>query len=607
MSRGKVTKEMLTSAQFKTYDSNSKVIKYLRENPVIAAEKLLGVSLLDYQAFVLQKIWTSQFSILCMSRNASKSFLFAVAIMLEMLLYENRKIYIVAPIGSQAKETFMTLQRLATNEFDGLEGLSDIFYNEIERANDTISGFSHDPSGYKVKLLNGSFVQTLNGIPSNARSKRANSVYFDETGWLSAEMISVAEAFATTNSSFSTSVDEFFDPRANYERKPNRLVYASSASDKTTDFYQKYQMYSKRMWAGDSRYFAIDIKVDIPLAPTKKGKSYTPLLDRSKPEQALASNAVKAMREYWNSFEETSENQIISAHLIERASTFPLPELTHRKGAKYGIFWDSARVADNSVILIVEFLYDDRIGWHGKAINMVNFKDLSQIKGNSQMLYPEQIKQIRNYLVRYNGNNPDYENIMVFGVDIGMGGGGILYLDELLFDFTDDMGVPHVGVIDKEYQSRETQNKFPNAYNCARMIEPTKNKNMMFESMISMFELGLVQIPYEYSNSGHVDIEVDKDGKETEIYRHRLTKEEELALINFDIAKSEIKMIHRYVTQHGNTVYKLRTDMQGKMHDDRAYVFAMFCSFLRELRDKDKIGKNSSSKSKDRTVLKLFN
>lgn len=606
MAKSKVTKDMLTSAQFKTYDSNSKVIKYLRENPVIAAEKLLGISLLDYQAFVLQQIWTRQFSVLCMSRNASKSFLFAVTIMLELLLYENRKIYIVAPIGSQAKETFMTLERLATNEFDGFEGLSDIFYNEIDRATENLSGFSHDPSGYKVKMLNGSFVQTLNGIPSNARSKRANSVYFDETGWLSSEMISVAEAFATTNSSFVTSVDDFFDPRALHEKKPNRLVYASSASDKTTDFYQKYQMYAKRMWAGDRRYFAIDIKVDIPLAPTKKGKSYPPLLDKSKPEQALQTNAVKAMREYWNSFEETSENQIISAHLIERASTFALPELVHKKGSKYGIFWDSARIADNSVILIVEFIYDEKIGWRMRMVNMVNFKDLSQIKGNKQMSYPEQIKQIRNYLVRYNGNAPDYENILKFGVDTGMGGGGILYLDELMFDFTDDTGQRHVGVIDKEYQSKETINQFPNAYNCVKMIEPTKNKNLLFESMVSMFELGLVEMPYEYNASGHVDIEVE-DGKESQVIRQKLTKEEELALINFDIAKSEIKMIHRYTTQHGNTVYKLRTDMQGKMHDDRAYVSAMACGVLHELRDKDKKGKHTSKKSKDRTVLKLFN
>jgi hypothetical protein len=103
----------------------------------------------------------------------------STAILLELLLYESRKIYIVAPVGSQSKETFLTLQKLATNEMDGFENLSDIFYNEIDRPNDSISGFSHDPSGYKVKLLNGSFVQTLNGIPSNMRSKRANSVYFD--------------------------------------------------------------------------------------------------------------------------------------------------------------------------------------------------------------------------------------------------------------------------------------------------------------------------------------------------------------------------------------------------------------------------------------------
>jgi hypothetical protein len=121
-----------------------------------------------------------------------------------------------------------------------------------------------------------------------------------------------------------------------------------------------------------------------------------------------------------------------------------------------------------------------------------------------------------------------------------------------------------------------------------------------------MFELGLVEMPYEYNNSGHVDIEIE-NGNETEVVRQRLTKEEELALINIDIAKSEIKMIHRYVTSHGNTVYKLRTDMQSKMFDDRCYTVAMACGALHQLRDKDKKGKHTSVKSKDRTVLKLFN
>lgn len=603
LSKGKITKDILTSAQFKTYSANSKVLQYYRANPVQACEDLLGISLLDYQAYTLQQTWNAQFSILCMSRNASKSFLGAIIMMLTALLYENQKIWIVAPVGSQSKETFSYISRIAKNELEGFENLSDIFYNEVERANDSLSGFNLAPEGHSVKLLNGSVIKTLNGNPANIRSKRATMVYFDETGWLSPEMVSVAEAFATGNSSFVTSTDKYFNPLTLNERKPNQLIYASSASDKTTDFYQKYQMFAKRMWAGDRRYFAIDIKVDIPLAPTKKGKQYPPLLDKSKPEQALATNPVKAMREYWNSFEETSDNQIVSSHVIEKNSKFILPDMHYKKGSKYGLFYDPARVADNSALLIGEFCYDEKRGWYGRAVNLVNFKDLSQILGNKQMMYPDQIKQLRHYLTMYNGDSPDYENIMKFGVDTGMGGGGILYLDELLYDFKDKYGNPHRGIIDKDYHPIEIQRQFPNTANIVRMIEPTKNRSMLFESMISMFDLGLVDIPFEYNNSGHVVME-NEDGEA--IFRN-LSKEEELALINLDLAKSEIKMMHRYITPSGNTVYKLRTDMAGRMHDDRAYVFAMFCNEIRLLRENDLKGRHKHKKEKDRTVLTLFN
>lgn len=603
MSKNKITKDILTSAQFKTYSMNSKTLQYYRANPVVACEQLLGISLLDYQAYTLQNAWNSQFSILCMSRNASKSFLGAIIMMLTALLYENQKIWIVAPVGSQSKETFSYITRIAKNELEGFENLSDIFYNEIERANDSLSGFSLAPEGHSVKLLNGSMIKTLNGNPANIRSKRATMVYFDETGWLGSEMVSVAEAFATGNSSFVTSTDKYFNPLTLNERKPNQLIYASSASDKTTDFYQKYQMFAKRMWAGDRRYFAIDIKVDIPLNPTKKGKQYPPLLDKSKPQQALATNPVKAMREYWNSFEETSEDQIVSSHAIEKNSKFLLPDLYHKKGSKYGLFYDPARTADNSALLIGEFIYSEKIGWYGRIVNLVNFKDLGQLKGNVQMMYPEQIKQLRHYLTLYNGDSPDYENIIKFGVDTGSGGGGILYLDELLFSYKDKYGNEHRGIIDKEYHTVEVQKQFPNASNIVRMVEPTKNRNMLFESMISMFDLGLVELPFEYNNSGHIVVE--NENGENEI--RNLSKEEELALINIDLMKSEIKMIHRYVTPHGNTVYKVRTDMANRLHDDRAYVCALFCNELRILRENDLKNKHIKHKPKDKTVLRLFN
>lgn len=605
MSNKIITKDLLTTNQFNLYNANAQMIEFWRNNPVQACEDLLGIKLLDFQAYMLQKTWTSQYSLWCLTRNGSKTVTGAILLKLVSLLFENQKIFIVSSNGKQAKNMFNYVENLALNKISEFGSTKDIFYNEIARGNSALSGFSHSPESFEVSMLNGSYIKTLNGNPDGNRSFRADTIFFDECGFMQDEQITVAEAFATNNKSFKTSVEEFFDTRILNQNKPSQLIYASSASDKTTYFYKKYNEFFKRMVAGDNKYFVIDINIDVPLAPTLEGKPYPPLLDRSVYESVMSTNPAKGMREYRNKFDDDGgEDQIIKGHTIENNSTFILPEVYPQKGAKYILAYDPASTADNSVLGVAKICRDKNGEIYGEIVNMENFKDLSdKSTKNKQLLYPEQVKKLQEYIVRYNGDSPEYENIHKVCVDIGPGGGGQLYSHQLMLDFKDKTGKEHRGIIDKDYFDDDKLREFKNAYPVLRMIEPTKWKPIMNPRLIDLMDLGLIRFPVEYNNSGKVYIE-NEDG---ESVQRILSNEEQIALINIDICKEECKLIHRFKNSNGTYSYKLRPDLSYKMNDDRYYVLLMLANEIHELRDKESLGKNKKHKEKDRTVLSLFN
>lgn len=80
--------------------------------------------------------------------------------------------YIASGSGSQAEQTFMTLERLAN---DGIAEMKNstgyIFKHEVEIKNAAGDGFSHGSDGFRYSLYNGSFTQTLN---SNIDRKRGD-------------------------------------------------------------------------------------------------------------------------------------------------------------------------------------------------------------------------------------------------------------------------------------------------------------------------------------------------------------------------------------------------------------------------------------------------
>jgi len=596
----KRSKDILSTRKIEMYNDNAKTIKYLRRNPVIACETLLGIKLMDSQKYILEQSWNTPHIVWCCSRNFGKSFLGAILMILKAILYENQAIYIISSVGSQAQETFTKIEEICLRmgkTSNSIASLKDIVANETVKSPACKTGFSHSQTGFHVEFYNGSEIFTLNGNPDNNRSKRATMVFFDEAGFSSDELIAVSEAFATQDLNFITSIDEDFNLKVLRKKCPTQLVYASSASDVDTIFYRKYKDFAKKMFLGDKRYFCCDIPCEIPLHPLMDGKIYPALLQQSKVDNAMSANREKALREYFNKFTtDGGENQIVKWGQVRRNETFILPELHFTEGGKYALAFDPARSGDNSIVTVMKIIEDENIGYYGEIVNCTNLVDLASKKG-IKMASPDQIKSLKDYILAYNGNFPDYENIEVLQIDAGAGGGGVsAYSDNLLEDWTDSKGIGHKGFLDQSYELYAGySSKYPNASNKINLLSPNKYRTQMCDEFVELMQLDLIKFPKEYDGKGYVTLQ-KPDGEEIKLVTKSLTMEEEIALMNIDVLKNEITSIYKFENpEKTSKSYRMSKEKEGKVHDDRFYTIIMLSHFLYDLRRKNIVNKNNGS------------
>jgi hypothetical protein len=585
-------KMVLSTRKYRMYEQNSKFIKFLRRNPVMACEILLGIKLLDYQKYILIGMWNAPYTLISCSRNSGKSFLGAVFMILKALLYENQAIYIISSVGSQAQETFSKIEEIILRvgkTSSSIASLKDIAAGETVKSPSCRTGFVHAQTGFHVEFYNGSEIMTLNGNPDNNRSKRATLVFFDEAGFSSDELISISEAFATQDSNFITSTNEDFNIKTLRKKCPTQLVYASSASDVDTTFWRKYKDFTKRMIAGDTRYFVCDIPCTVPIEPLMDGLPHPPLLQKSKVEAAMRANKEKAMREYYNIFaKDFGENQVIKWSMIRRNESLLLPELEAVPGCKYAVAFDPARSMDNSILGVMKIIEDKNIGYYGEIVNCTNFVEIGNKKGY-KMSSPEQVKALKESIVAYNGRAPDYQNIYVVLIDSGAGGGGIsAYADNMLEDWTDKKGIKHKGFLDTTYEAyAEYGHKYPHASDVLKLIVPQRMRTVMFDELVELMQLDLIKFTKEYDGRGFVPIQEEKDGVVT-IKNRPLTIEEEVALMNIDLMKTEITSIFKFENPEKTSKrYALPKDKERILHDDRSFVLAMLGHYLYQMRHDD--------------------
>lgn len=137
--------------------------KYYQCNPVRFINDFFNIELLDAQAWIIQQSWDCPNVLLVCTRGFGKSTLIDIMIMSKDMLFSNYWTYIASGSGSQAEETFTTLERLANDNIDTMLGSTGyIFKQEIEIKNAAGDGFSHSSNGFSYSLYNGAFTQTLN-------------------------------------------------------------------------------------------------------------------------------------------------------------------------------------------------------------------------------------------------------------------------------------------------------------------------------------------------------------------------------------------------------------------------------------------------------------
>ena len=591
--------------------------KYFQCNPVAGIDLWFNIELLDSQALAVQRSWNCPNVLIVATRGWGKSTVIDLETMMKDMCFCNYWTYIASGSGSQAEQTFTTLERIANDNIDTFAGSTGkIFKDEIKIKNAAGDGFSHSSNGFNYEVYNGSMTQTLNSNIDKKRGMRGN-VIFDESGFLSEEMMNVYSAFAIVNKSLKTGKDasgrsiDTIRQRAFATDIPNQKFYISSASSTDTKFYSLYRDFAKRQIMGDPDYCVLHIDCELAFKPTLHGEVIAPLLSRSTVESEMRTNPEKARREYYCQFTtEAGSDAIVKRGVITRNEETRKPVHCNETGdKKYGLFYDPARKVDNSFILVAEFYdfvqVDGSIDKRAKIVNGVNLLDVGK-KIKSPMRTPDQIEYLKQMILDYNAGADAYENIVGIWIDAGTGGGGVNIADYLMPDWETSDGIIHRGLIDKEYSS-DYVGRFPNAVDKVHLMEPAKFKSIMYEALIEMLNQDKISFTSTYDNKENL-IVFDIDQKKLDKERQRIIEElkkkkinekefeeklqeeldkvqsvntktikldwkDKIALANIDGLKEELVNMVRKKRESGKDSFELTPEKANKMHKQHcAYV-----------------------------------
>ena len=520
----------MSSRKIEALQAIAEMQKFFQCNPVKGIDIFFNIEVLDSQALAIQRSWNCPNVLIVATRGWGKSTVIDLETMMKDMCFCNYWTYIASGSGSQAEQTFTTLERLANDNIDTFTGSTGkIFKNEIKIKNAAGDGFSHSSNGFNYEVYNGSMTQTLNSNIDKKRGMRGN-VIFDESGFLSEEMMNVYSAFAIVNKSLKTGKDasgRSIDPirqRTFATDIPNQKFYISSASSTDTKFYALYRDFAKRQIMGDPDYCVLHIDCELAFKPTLHGEVIAPLLSRSTVESEMRTNPEKARREYYCQFTtDAGADAIVKRGVITRNEETRKPLHYNDTGKKrFGLFYDPARQYDNSIVLVAEF-YDSPLPngsseVKARIVNCVNLIDVGK-KIKSPMQTPDQIDYIKQMILDYDGGTDAYDNIVGVWIDAGSGGAGVNIADYLMKDWVDKAGIQHRGLIDREF-SAEYVKRFPNAVDKVHLMSPSAYKSIMYEALIEMLNQNKISFTASYDNKGYLTVfDVDQEVIEKETKR----------------------------------------------------------------------------------------
>lgn len=148
------------------------VQKFYQCNPVRFIHDAFNIDLLDSQAYAITRMWNTKNVLICASRGFGKSTIIDLFLMSKDMLNTSHWAYIASGSGSQAQDTFRTLEKLANNQIDSFSGSTgEVFKSELEVHQSNSDGFVHSADGWNYTLYGGSSVRTLNSNVDRRRGK----------------------------------------------------------------------------------------------------------------------------------------------------------------------------------------------------------------------------------------------------------------------------------------------------------------------------------------------------------------------------------------------------------------------------------------------------
>ena len=348
-----------------------------------------------------------------------------------------------------------------------------------------------------------------------------------------------------------------------------------------------YKLCYNKMLLGDPDYFVCDIDCNFSLHPLMNGKPYMAQLKQSQIDDAMKTNPYRATREYYNIFDsDGGEDVFVKRSVILKNSYSYFPEYFNDGVKKYIIAYDPSSKLDNSIVGIAELFRDEEKGLMLKMVNCVNLIELLPSGEKAIIQKPQQIELIKKMLLDYNRGALDYENIDLFVIDAGAGGGGFDIAAFLMNEWLDDKGKSHLGMIDENdpYMKLRLDDYPANAKNL-RLFNFKRDKVQAYERAQQAVNQGLVMFPKSLNAKDEMEIEeTDVDGNLTMRYE-KVSFDEKVSLIQLDLMKEELIATQKYKKPNGTIQFDLSHEAKQKnMFDDRADVFCMICDRLMELR-----------------------
>lgn len=173
----KPTEYAISQRKLEGYRKLAEIRAYYQRNPVKFMEEILGIKLLDSQAYCVANSWNTPYVLWTCSRGWGKSTIVDAILMSKSYLNPNYTSYIAAGSSEQSIQTFQTLYKLANQSIESMTGLTDLFKQEVEVKNASGDGFVRNPAGNYVSLYNSAMIKTLNSNIDRRRGLANTSTY----------------------------------------------------------------------------------------------------------------------------------------------------------------------------------------------------------------------------------------------------------------------------------------------------------------------------------------------------------------------------------------------------------------------------------------------